>query len=189
MENGKNGPTHRIIRPLKIYVGVPKFICCLFLKDIEAKGDLDVKFHDDDDDDNILAAISDPLTKPRSSPSRVTSTVTTNLVQSVPYATETGPTVSQSRATTTPAQSQHLDTESKSTDAQVHVTNSSIMTTPAQIAPLDTETTPVLTDTRASQLQLQLQVSTDQSPGLSGHLPDTGICFQDLFKEKKNRTF
>lgn len=81
MENGKHGPAGRIIRPPKIHIGVPTFICCLFLKDMYAKGDLDVKFHDDD---NILAAIPDPLTKPRSSPSHVTSTVTTNQVKDDP---------------------------------------------------------------------------------------------------------
>lgn len=126
-------------------------------KDSDTKDDPVYKFGDDDDDDELLRQVlPDPVTKPHTSPSCEDSTETVNPVQGPACATQTGPT---SRVTTNARHDLPLAAMTNSTTTQA--------LTPGQSEPLDTDPTFI----QASQLLQQPHGSTDQSPGLNGHIP------------------
>ena len=75
-----------------------------------------------------------------------------------------------------------LDSETGLGATQAHPTTSSVTSTPAQSVLLDID--PGVS--QASQLPQQPQVSTDQTPGPSGHIADAGTCFQDLLNKEIN---
>lgn len=163
-------------------------------------------FKFDDDDDEVLAGmLPDPVTEPKTNPyadsavitapvlavahatetypnvtqgHAATSRVTTNARQNLSHVPITGSTVAQAHPTTSavtasPVQSATLDSETGPGATQAHPTTSSVISTPAQSVPLDID--PGVS--QASQLPQQPQVSTDQSPGPSGHVADAGTCF------------
>ena len=180
---------------------------------MDTKDDPGFKF--DDDDDEVLAGmLPDPVTKRRTNP-YADSAVATAPVLAVAHVTETCRNVTQghdatSRVTTNADQNLSNIPTTSSTVAQAHPTTSAVTSSPIQSATLDSETgpgatqahptTPSVTSTpgqsvplnidpgvsQSNQLPQQPQVSTDQSPGPSGHIADPGTCFQGLLNEEIN---